>query len=614
MMTLDLRGIMESIKGLNQQSSSRDEPPNNPRLIRESLCSGIIPVKIVIRVEGIVWERMKNKRVIPDGFVTPGEGVYEGQLEESISFDCSGKVEELDYALSLFMKGAREDQESIYVEYIHDRPIPALVDLMPPDSFHIRRLSHHLQKTAARSTDAYIFSQLIPYIGNKRKLLDIIHEAIQLTGLYSGTFVDLFSGSTVVARFAKQLGYRVLANDWEPYSEQIAIGTVTLNEIPAFAELGGHLKVFEMLNSLQPIEGYISLHLCPKDDDNPNHESERQFFMRKNGMKIDAMREKIAEWQDEEKLSSGEFGYLMAAFVYSVSYVSNTSGVFKGFHRGWGGSRGAALHRICSDFELVPPVVHDNKKENITTREDAGVLVSNLTKILGERPEIVYLDMPYNQHPYGSNYHVLNTIVLWDKPELPRNITRGTKAAIRKDWRTERRSAYNYRNRATAEFKKLVDSIDAKFILTSYSTEGNIPLEDLMAILGGKGSIRVVKREYIRYRVSPTRPSPKPRNIEFVVITDTSGEAETEERLSEHVADLLRRDADIPESDDVLPMGQRTIQQYAGGGQRSLQEYSADSPEEGTKAKLDSVETNGRRAYRCGNCGEEGHNARTCQN
>ena len=196
---------------------------------------------------------------------------------------------------------------------------------------------HHSKKTAARDTDEYVFSQLIPYIGNKRKLLDIIHEAIKITGVESGSFVDLFSGSTVVARFAKQLGFRVLSNDWEPYSEQIAIGTVVLNEIPTFSKLGGYENVFKMLNDVEPIEGYVTKHLCPSDDENLNHESDRLFYMRKNGMKIDAMRELISTWVDEEKITSLEIGFIMSSFMYSASYVSNTSGVFKGFHRGWGG-------------------------------------------------------------------------------------------------------------------------------------------------------------------------------------------------------------------------------------------------------------------------------------
>ena len=404
---------------------------------------------------------------------------------------------------------------------------------------------HHLRKTAARDTEEYVFSQLIPYIGNKRKLLDIIHQAIKLTNIENGTFVDLFSGSTVVSRFAKKLGFRVLSNDWEPYSEQIAIGTVVLNEIPKFKNLGGSKKVFDLLNNVLPVEDYVTKHLCPTDDEKLNHEKDRLFFMRKNGMKIDAMRELISKWVEEDKISQTEFSYLMASLLYSVSYVSNTSGVFKGFHRGWGGSNGTAKYRICSDISLKPPILFNNDRDNISIREDAGVLVNRLTEILGKIPDIIYLDPPYNQHPYGSNYHVLNSVTLWDKPNFPEKITRGTKSAIRLDWRTERKSAYNSRPKAVQEFQELIDNISSKFILTSYSTEGNIPLNDMMKILGSKGSLRIVKREYVRYRVSPTRLSPKPRNVEFVVITDTNSEPESEETIDSIIADIISIDSEI---------------------------------------------------------------------
>ncbi len=60
----------------------------------------------------------------------------------------------------------------------------------------------------------------------------------------------------------------------------------------------------------------------------------------------------------------------------------------------------------------------------------------------------------------------------------------------------------------------------------------------MMEILGGKGSIRVVKREYVRYRVSPTRPSPKPRNVEFVVVTDTSGEPASKGQIGQIVDEI----------------------------------------------------------------------------
>ena len=404
---------------------------------------------------------------------------------------------------------------------------------------------HHLRKTAARDTDEYVFSQLIPYIGNKRKLLDLIHQAISETKIENGTFVDLFSGSTVVSRFAKKLGFRVLSNDWEPYSEQIAKGTIVLNKIPEFEKLGGHENVFKILNDVEPLEDYVSRHLCPSDDNNLDHEKDRLFFMRKNGMKIDGMRELISYWVDNDMISDTEFSYIMASFMYSVSYVSNTSGVFKGFHKGWGGSNGTAQYRICSDIKLRPAIIYDNGQENISSRQDAGLLVDDLSELLGDVPDIVYLDPPYNQHPYGSNYHVLNSIVLWDKPKFPEKITRGTKSAIRLDWRSERRSAYNYSIKAAEEFDNLIRKINCKYILTSYSTEGNIPLEKMMNILGSKGSLSVVKREYVRYRVSPTRLSPKPRNVEFVVITDTCGNPASKEKIEKIVTDILSIDSGI---------------------------------------------------------------------
>ena len=139
----------------------------------------------------------------------------------------------------------------------------------------------------------------------------------------------------------------------------------------------------------------------------------------------------------------------------------------------------------------------------------------------------------------------MNSITLWDKPNFPEKITRGTKSAIRLDWRTERKSAYNSRLKAVQEFKTLIEDISSKFILTSYSTEGNIPLEEMMKILGAKGSLNVVKREYVRYRVSPTRLSPKPRNVEFVVITDTRAVPESEENIKKIVSDILLIDSEI---------------------------------------------------------------------
>src|SRR5947207_3251187 len=114
-------------------------------------------------------------------------------------------------------------------------------------------LRYTARQHAAVRTDDYVYAQLIPYIGNKRKLLPLIFRGLAHAGCRGGIFVDLFAGSTVVSRLAKTLGFRVLANDWEPYAYEIARGTVALNAPPPFSGLGSVEGVFERLNALPPL-------------------------------------------------------------------------------------------------------------------------------------------------------------------------------------------------------------------------------------------------------------------------------------------------------------------------------------------------------------------------
>ena len=381
----------------------------------------------------------------------------------------------------------------------------------------VHRVVYDRKHHSAVRTVEYLFNQLIPYIGNKRKLLKLIDQAIPQSSAKTGTFLDLFAGSGVVSRMAKLLGYRVISNDWEPYTQVINNCYIACNQPPVFASLGGYEQAIDHLNRLPPKVGWVTEHLCPRDDANYDIRADRMFYMRKNGMRIDAIREQIAAWKEGGRLSDAEEGCLLAPLVYQACYRSNTSGVFKGFHNGWGGQTKTALYRIATDLHLDAPVFHDNGQQNFVFREDSQTLAERLAS---EEVAIAYLDPPYNQHPYGSNYHVLNSVVLWDKPELTKQITRGTKSAIRLDWRTERRSAYNYKEEASSAYRRLIGAINARFILTSYSTDGTIPLEDMLKSNVNSGHVSVVMQGYKRYRVSSQRFSTKPMNVEFVLVLD----------------------------------------------------------------------------------------------
>ena len=393
-------------------------------------------------------------------------------------------------------------------------------------------LKYKASEHAAVRTEEYLFNQLFPYIGNKRKLLPLIFEAIvraihELPQHENLLFVDFFSGSGVVSRLAKKQGFRVISNDWEPYSFFYNHAYIGQNKYPSFKQLGGVKSVYKYLNNLEGIHGYISEYYCPWDDKNPDVKRERMFFTHKNGMKIDAIREKIHEWDKERKINLNEKAILLASLIYSVSYVSNTSGVFKGFHNGWGGKTGTALYRILSDIKLITPVLFDNKQKNKVYQMNAQDLAEQckdwVTQSLkNEKINIAYLDPPYNQHPYGSNYHILNTIALWDKPAINKSILingkKTNKSAIRTDWRTERRSAYNYKNEAIVSLEKLIKTINSDYILLSYSTDGHMNLKDVLEIFADNGKLSMVTKPYKRYRVSTQRMSEKPYNIETILI------------------------------------------------------------------------------------------------
>lgn len=369
--------------------------------------------------------------------------------------------------------------------------------------------------------EVYTKDQLIPYIGNKRKLLHLVRKAISATGVSSGLFLDLFSGSSVVARLAKTMGYRVAANDWEPYTRPINQAYICNNQAPSLIQLGGLQSAIERLNALGPVRGYISAHYCPADDECPDFDRERMFYTQENGRRIDAIRECIAEWRTGGVIDENEEAVLLAPLIFQSAYCSNTSGVFKGFHRGWGGATKTAWYRIRSKLTLRSPVFFDNQQQNISFSADANEVATDVDC------DIAYIDPPYNQHQYGANYHMLNSVALWDKPPLsPCFDTAGgikDKAGIRKDWRLARRSKYCCANTALEAFAELVGEVRARHILVSYSTDGFIPIQGMLECLSDRGALTVHTHSYKRYRVSRQRPSARPHTTEFVLAADTAG-------------------------------------------------------------------------------------------
>lgn len=383
------------------------------------------------------------------------------------------------------------------------------------------------------SKHPYLTRQLIAYIGNKRRLLPLIRQAIESCGLPPGTdvsFADLFAGSGAVSRLARFLGYRVLANDWEPYAAVLnrAFLTTDAAQLPnLYQEWGGLEQVLSLLNGLQhpsPAASYVSRYYCPRSTEQADPDQERLFYTRENGERIDAIREWIETnypGTPATRQQRTEKDLLLGLLLYEAATHANTSGVFKAYHRGFGGRGGDALKRILGRIGLEFPALWNGPAQVYCM--DALQLAHQWQE-QGTRIDIAYLDPPYNQHQYGSNYHMLNTIALNDKPPISNQIMVDgrvqDKAGIRRDW-VRTRSSYCYRTQAEASFAALINALPARYILVSYSTEGIIPFPTLVDILNERGRVDIVFAPYTRYRGGKQALTSTLSNLEFVLVVDT---------------------------------------------------------------------------------------------
>jgi adenine-specific DNA-methyltransferase len=106
--------------------------------------------------------------------------------------------------------------------------------------------------------------------------------------------------------------------------------------------------------------------------------------------------------------------------------------------------------------------------------------------------DIAYLDPPYNQHPYGSNYFMLNLILDYKYPETASKIS-----GIPENWN---RSDYNRENHALKALTELVENINSKYVIISFNSEGFISLEEMKTMLRKIGKVEVLETKYNTFR------------------------------------------------------------------------------------------------------------------
>jgi len=304
---------------------------------------------------------------------------------------------------------------------------------------------------------------MIKYLGSKRTLLPSLVQILQgFPELRS--VADVFAGTSRVGHAFKGAGFRVVANDHNAYAHCLAECYVRtdLEDVERDAEL-----LLRELNGVKGRPGYFTQTFCV----------DSRFFQPHNGERIDAIRDAI----DRKALEPGLRSVVMTSLMEAADRVDSTCGLQMAYVKQWAPR---AYNPLALRMPAVLPAVPHGRCQAL--RMDANLAVREMDV------DVAYIDPPYNQHSYLGNYHIWESLVLWDKPEVY-----GV-ARKRVDCR-ERKSDYNSKRLHQSAFEDLIAGISAPLLLISFNNEGYQSRPNLERLLAAHGKVFVIAKDFKRY-------------------------------------------------------------------------------------------------------------------
>lgn len=306
---------------------------------------------------------------------------------------------------------------------------------------------------------------VIKYLGSKRRL---VPHLVALISAVPGarTVLDLFTGTTRVAQGLKAAGFDVTANDLASYSAVLAEACIATDAARLSRARVARLEaLIAELDGLPGERGYFTATFC----------EEARFFQPMNGMRIDAIRAGI----DARDVTASDRAILLASLLLAADKVDSTTGLQMAYLKQWSA-------RSAKPLALKLPALLSGPGRALN--EDARTCVARR-----DHYDVAYLDPPYNQHSYFSNYHVWETLVRGDAPAAY-GIARK-----REDCRTTK-SPFNQRGEAWNALREVVMGVKAKHVVLSFSDEGFFTEQAIRALLTERfDSVALVPVDSARY-------------------------------------------------------------------------------------------------------------------
>jgi len=300
---------------------------------------------------------------------------------------------------------------------------------------------------------------MIKYIGSKRLLVPHIVRGVSAFP-ESARVLDLFSGTSRVARGLKESGRYVIANDHLAYASTLARCYVQADADRWREEA---TCLIAELSEIPAAPGYFTTAFC----------EDARYFQPHNGALVDAIREKIAALVLPPELEAIALVSLMEA----ADRVDSTTGVQMAYLKQW-------ASRAFNDLELRIPAILAGPGEALCLEA-----VEAASRV---EADVAYIDPPYNQHSYMGNYHVWESLVRWDKPE-----TYGI--ANKRVQCREYKSDFNSKRRIRQGLEAVIDAVRCPHLLVSFNNEGHLDRDEMIGLLERRGHVGVVAVDFKRY-------------------------------------------------------------------------------------------------------------------
>ncbi len=363
---------------------------------------------------------------------------------------------------------------------------------------------HKLKKTDIENTiiipdnDNVKIPAIIKYMGSKKPIIDFITTSINDIHIPESIVCDLFSGScSISAALRKKFDF--ISNDIQEYSSVLAqtyfsdlskynfknleqeIKENATNHVNLFKE--SFSNYFYDYSVITDLKVYQKVELAQRKLIKEKFDIDFHLFVKhysgtywsfEQCVWIDALR-KTAEKYKDEKI----YYAILSSLMYAMSYSTQSTGHFAQYRDGNSveAMKNIIIYRLKNVYDLFSKKLEelvnslDNHLKKITTT------TFSYEKCLKNLPQksTVYADPPYAPVHYSRFYHVLETLVKYDYPELE------FKGRYRGD---RHQSPFSQKSNAKQAFKELFEGIisaNSQMIL-SYSGSGVVPIEIIISL------------------------------------------------------------------------------------------------------------------------------------